>query len=92
MRNKSKLNGSDFAIKEDFSDKVRLTRKALYPYLKSAIDSGKRATIVYDHLLIDGKKYVFNENCDAICEVSASIPVIAQNNDDVEEGDRVIGE
>ena len=76
------------AIKEDFSDRVRAIRKALYPFMKSAIDSGKKATIVYDHLLIDGKKYVFNEKGDGICEPSrtrASDDASIQN-DDEEEG------
>ena len=69
LSNKSKLNDTDFAIKEDFSDTVRGIRKALYPHMKRAIDMGKKAAIIYDHLLIDGKKYCLNESGNGIFEM-----------------------
>ena len=69
MKLKSKLKDTHFAVKEDFSDNVREIRKALYPFLKHAIDSGKRASIVYDHLLVEGKKYVLDESRSNVVEV-----------------------
>ena len=69
MKLKGKLKDTNFAIKEDFSDNVREIRKALYPFLKHAIDSGKRASIVYDHLLVEGKKFVLDENRSNVVEV-----------------------
>ena len=57
LKAKSKLRGTDFFIGEDFSKKVRDIRRRLTPHLKKARQEGRRAAMVFDHLLIDGKKY-----------------------------------
>ena len=57
LKAKKKLKGSTVFIGEDFSRRVREVRKKLSPHLKTAKTQGKRATMVFDHLLIEGKKY-----------------------------------
>nr|KAG5712003.1 hypothetical protein BaRGS_026444 [Batillaria attramentaria] len=59
---KKKLQGSKLSVGEDFSPRVRSIRKALSPFLKEAKQSQKRAVMVFDHLLIDGRKYVLNDD------------------------------
>ncbi len=61
MKAKTKLKGSNVFISEDFSLRVREIRKKLLPHLKAAKDEKKKATMVYDHLLINGKKFILNE-------------------------------
>ena len=62
MKERSKLKGSSIFIGEEFSPRVREIRKALTPHLKTARNPGKRATMVYDHLLIDGKKFILDKD------------------------------
>lgn len=69
LRAKGKLKGTRVFVGEDFSQRVRSIRKALTPYLKEAKQAGKRAVMVFDHLLVDGKKYIMNEDNSAIVEV-----------------------
>ena len=57
LKSRGKLRGSTIFIGEDFSVRVRDIRKKLTPHLKAARNNGKRATMIYDHLLIDGKKF-----------------------------------
>ena len=62
MKERSKLTGSNIFIAEDFSQRVREIRKALTPHLKTARNQGKRAAMIYDHLLIEGKKFVLDKD------------------------------
>ena len=62
MKERSKLKGSSIFIAEDFSPRVREIRQALIPHLKTARNQGKRAIMVYDHLLIDGKKFILDKD------------------------------
>ena len=58
--------GKNIFIGEDFSKRVRDTRRKLIPFLKEAKkDKNKRATMVFDHLVIDGKRLFFDpvKNC-----------------------------
>ena len=59
---KKKLKGSNIFIAEDFSQRVSEIRKALTPHLKTARNHGKRATMICDHLLIDGKKFSLDKD------------------------------
>ena len=60
-------NGNTIFIGEDFSKRVRETRKKLVPFLKEAKkDKDKRATMVYDHLVINGKKFYYDEASNAL--------------------------
>nr|KAG5706780.1 hypothetical protein BaRGS_004115 [Batillaria attramentaria] len=65
---KKKLQGSKLSVGEDFSPRVRSIRKALSPFLKEAKQAQKRAVMVFDHLLIDGRKYVLNDDRTGIRE------------------------
>ncbi|XP_070536975.1 uncharacterized protein [Ptychodera flava] len=61
QKGRTMLKDSNFKIKEDFSPLVREKRRKLIPFLREAIAAGKRATLVYDKLLIDGERFKFNE-------------------------------
>lgn len=60
MKAKAKLRGTNIFVGEDFSTRVRDIRKKLTPHLKAAKGAGKRATMVYDYLLIEGIKFVLD--------------------------------
>ena len=77
LRAKKKLPATDnISINEDFSERVRSIRKLLIPFLKDAIKQKKKAMMVYDHLIIDGKKMYLNRDGSGLCEGS----VKSQNN------------
>jgi regulator of replication initiation timing len=57
LKAKGKLRGTDVLIGEDFTKGVRDIRRKLAPHLKKARQDGKRATMVFNHLLIDGGKF-----------------------------------
>ena len=54
---KAKLKGTNIFMGEDFSRGVRELRRKLSPHLKKARQEGKRATMIHNYLLVDGKKY-----------------------------------
>ena len=60
LKQKYKLKGTNIFLGEDFSQRVRDIRKKLSPHLKKAKSEGKKATMIYDHLIINGKKFVLN--------------------------------
>lgn len=59
LKAKRKLQETDntISIGEDFTKRVRDIRRKLIPFLKTAKADGKRVTMIYDHLLIEGQKY-----------------------------------
>ncbi|XP_070550225.1 uncharacterized protein [Ptychodera flava] len=61
QKGRTMLRDSTFKVKEDFSPAIRATRRKLAPYMRKALDDGKRATLIYDTLLIDGVRYKFDE-------------------------------
>ena len=69
LKAKKKLRGSDIFIGEDFSLRVRSVRKALSPHLKEARKSGKNAVMIFDHLLIDGRRFDLTSDRSGIQEV-----------------------
>lgn len=62
LKAKRKLQGSHVFIGEDFSQRIREIRKKLSPHLKTAKSEGKRATMIFDHLLINGKKFFLDKD------------------------------
>ena len=54
MRHRNKLKGSNIFVSEDFSLGVRETRKRLLPFLNWFRSQSKRASLVFDHLVVDG--------------------------------------
>ena len=55
------LKKSVYKISEDFSPAVRAKRRNLIPFLQQAKDDNKKATLIYDFLLIEGERYKYNE-------------------------------
>ena len=62
LKAKRKLKDTNVFVGEDFSQRVRSIRKKLSPHLKTAKEQGKRATMIYDHLIIEGKKFFLAED------------------------------
>ena len=62
MRAKGKLKGTKIFIGDDYSKRVRDVRKRLAPHLKTARSQGKKVNMVFDHLVIDGKKHCVNDS------------------------------
>lgn len=60
MKAKRKLKDTSIFTGEDYTQRVRDVRKKLGPHLKAARESQKRATMIFDHLLIDGKKFALD--------------------------------
>ena len=61
LKAKTKLQGRDVFIGEDFSSRVRDIRRKLVPHLKKARNEGKRVTMVFDHIIIEGKKITVDD-------------------------------
>ena len=57
LKAKQKLKGTRIFIGEDFSKGVRGIRKLLQPFLKEMRQAGKKATMVHDHIVVDGKRF-----------------------------------
>jgi hypothetical protein len=62
LKAKKKLMGSNIFVGEDFSRGVREVRKKLSKFLKEKKDAGQRATMVFDHLLVEGEKLYLSED------------------------------
>ncbi len=56
--NAKKLKGTKIGISEQFPEEIESIRKTLYPELKKAKAEGKKAKIIRDKLIIEGR--VFN--------------------------------
>lgn len=65
---KEKLKDSDVFIGEDFSSNVREIRKKLLVHLKEAKKENKKASLVFDHLVIEGKKFFLSPDGSGICD------------------------
>ena len=70
LKAKQKLKGTHIFVGEDFSAKVREVRRRLTPHLKKARGDNKRATMIFNYLLIDGKRFTVDCN-DRLVEVTA---------------------
>ena len=57
LKEKKKLKDTGVFINEDYTHRVRETRRKLGPFIKQAREAGKLASMVYDHLIIDGERY-----------------------------------
>ena len=69
LKAKWKLKGSTQFVGEDFSLRVRNIRRKLAVHLQAAKAAKKRATMVFDHLLIEGKRYFLSDDESSIVEV-----------------------
>lgn len=68
MKNKSKLQGSEVFIGEDFSRGVRQKRKLLSPFLKAMREGNKKASLVHDHIVQDGRKFFLSADGKSVVE------------------------
>eukprot|EP00745_Piridium_sociabile_P036491 TRINITY_DN65635_c0_g1_i5.p1 TRINITY_DN65635_c0_g1~~TRINITY_DN65635_c0_g1_i5.p1 ORF type:complete len:347 (+),score=67.10 TRINITY_DN65635_c0_g1_i5:180-1220(+) len=62
LKCKRKLQGTNVFIGEDFSRRVRDIRRRLTPHLKQARQDSKRATMIFNYLLIDGKRFSVDQD------------------------------
>jgi hypothetical protein len=62
MNAKRRLKGTNIFVGEDFSLRVREIRHKLTPHLKDKRREGCRAAMVFDHLLVDGKKFGLDDH------------------------------
>ncbi|GFR69609.1 coagulation factor VIII-like protein [Elysia marginata] len=56
MKNKKKLKDTNIHISDDYTPRIREIRRKLGPFLNKFRNEGKRATMVYDHLIVDGAR------------------------------------
>ena len=61
LKVKLKLQGSNIFIGEDFCARVRDIRRKLTPHLKAKRNKGCRVSMVFDHLLVDGKRFTVDD-------------------------------
>ena len=76
IKNGRKFAGTKIGVSHDFSERVREARRALLPQLKQTKEENRRATLVYDHLIIEGKR-VYYDN--PICNSEAPTPAVARD-------------
>jgi predicted RNase H-like nuclease (RuvC/YqgF family) len=62
MKAKLKLKGSNIFIGEDFSRGVRDIRKKLGRFAKEKKEGGETVKMIYDHLVVNGKKLFLSED------------------------------
>ena len=68
LRQKNKLKGTRIYINEDFTNKVRETRKKLLKFVTELRkkDNPPKANLVFDHIFIDGERFDYDPVRDAI--------------------------
>jgi FtsZ-binding cell division protein ZapB len=73
LKAKNKLKGTNIFVGEDFSERVRAIRKKLTVIMKEKRREGKQVSMVYDHLIMDGKKFVLNDDGVSVREVKGRV-------------------
>ena len=59
-KNRRKLSGTAIIMKEDFPKEVEQRRIRMYPIMKAAHKENKKAQMVGDKLIIEGRRYSFD--------------------------------
>ena len=70
LKAKRKLKGTPVFVGEGFSRGVREVRRRLAPHLKKARQDGCRAAMVFNYLLVDGKRFTV-DGADRLVEVKS---------------------
>jgi FtsZ-binding cell division protein ZapB len=70
LKAKQKLKGTDIFIGEDFSRGVRECRKKLTRFAKEMRDNGQTVKMVFDHLVVEGKKFFLSGDGESLVESS----------------------
>ncbi len=60
LKRKSRLKNTQIYIEEDFTAKMRETRRCLREAAKKVRENGKRTAVRLDRLIIDGQRYRWN--------------------------------
>ena len=60
MKERRKLKGSKIFVNEDYTLGVREIRKKLSPFMNWFRSENKRASLVFDHLVVDGERFDFD--------------------------------
>ena len=68
LKAKKKLKGSNIFVGEDFSQGVREVRRKLSTFKKNLKGQDKHVSIVYDHLVVDGKSFFLSEDGKCLVE------------------------
>jgi regulator of replication initiation timing len=79
---KDKRKGGDdisFRVGEDFPERVSRARSGLYPFLKECHESRKHAYYKYDCLIVEGQKYVFDDETKSVIRAPNSRRVSVQH-------------
>jgi hypothetical protein len=71
MKCKEKLKGTNIFVGEDFSRSVRDVRKKLAKVMKEKKANGDTVTMIFDHLIVNGRKCVLAEDGVSVVEVGA---------------------
>ncbi|GFS02955.1 hypothetical protein ElyMa_001136100 [Elysia marginata] len=66
LRARGHLKKTNIFINEDYTARVRQSRKKLSPFLTKYRSEGKRANPAYDYLIVDGERYDFDPESDSI--------------------------
>lgn len=74
MKNAKFLKNTEFAISEDYSQKVKDERSQLKPLINIAKEQGKRAFLSFNKISIDGRKYAVEE---ALVILKCNLPATA---------------
>ncbi len=74
-----KLKDTDYRMSQHFSEETTAIRKVLGPLVKICIDAGKKATLIGDQILVDGKMYTI-EKVHNIPGIEAQAPATKQDS------------
>lgn len=69
LKAKNKLKGSKIFIGEDYSESVRDVRKRLFVFVKKERAAGRKVTMAFDHVFIDGKRFGLSDDQSALVEI-----------------------
>ena len=68
LKEKKKLKGTNIFVGEDYSRGVREIRKILSKLMKEKKAAGQSVSMVYDHLVMNGKKYFLAADGESLME------------------------
>ncbi|CAH0547013.1 unnamed protein product [Brassicogethes aeneus] len=69
MQNKSKLKGLDIYIDNDYTEEEQKVQKTIAEYAKNIAKEGRKVKIGYRKLIIDGQKWVWNDETRQLVEI-----------------------
>ncbi|XP_070550019.1 uncharacterized protein [Ptychodera flava] len=69
-RQTKNITESRVRVGEDFSDMVKEKRRKMWPTMNEAIKEGKRATMRYDKLIIEGEIYIYDDKAQDVVRIS----------------------